>query len=88
MRRPHCVYRKHVAMYEWTPHVRSSSRQVRVTETSCCGEYEWCCEAGKFFVLRHTESIGYEETGRGRYSTARLVWAALVIAHEHQERAS
>jgi hypothetical protein len=80
--------RKHVAMYTWEPHISSSARKVRVTETSCCGEYEWCCEAGQFFVLRRTKENGYEETGRGRWPAARLVWAALVTAHEHTERAS
>ncbi|MFC5833266.1 hypothetical protein [Nonomuraea insulae] len=59
-----------------------------MTETSCCGEYEWCCEAGQFFVLRHTEGVGYEETGRGHRAAARLVWAALVGTHRHKERAS
>ncbi|MFC5822482.1 hypothetical protein [Nonomuraea insulae] len=75
-------------MYAWEPHVPSSSRPVRVMETSCCGEYEWCCEAGLFFVLRHTKRNGYEETGRGRHATARLVWAALVSTHNHKRRAS
>ncbi|UBU13481.1 hypothetical protein [Nonomuraea gerenzanensis] len=75
-------------MYVWEPHVPTSARRVRVTETSCCGEYEWCCEARRFFVLRHVEGVGYEETGRGRYPEARQVWIALVTAHEHKERRS
>ncbi|GAB2955978.1 hypothetical protein ACFMQL_00680 [Nonomuraea fastidiosa] len=74
-------------MYHWEPHIPCSNRPVRVTETSCCGEYEWCCEAGQFFVLRHTDDNGYEETGRGRYLQARQVWNSLVKAHQH-ERAS
>ncbi|MET8863613.1 hypothetical protein ABZW11_11705 [Nonomuraea sp. NPDC004580] len=74
-------------MHQWEPHVPSSDRPVRVTETSCCGAYEWCCEAGRFFVLRHTDNNGYKETGRGRYPDARQVWTTLVKAHQH-ERAS
>lgn len=59
---------------------RPSGATLRVTETSCCAAFEWCCEGGLFFVLRRTRS-GYEEAGRGRYSEARALWASLVREH-------
>ncbi|MGW2154645.1 hypothetical protein [Nonomuraea sp. NPDC001699] len=70
-------------MYVWTPHVPYGPRPVRVREISCCGEYEWCCEAGQFLIRRHSEENGYEETARGRHATARLVWATLLAGHRH-----
>lgn len=68
----------------WERFDTSRCQRVRVGETSCCGAYEWVCQGGEFLVLRPAEH-GYEETGRGRYSQARLVWIALVDEHEQQE---
>jgi hypothetical protein len=59
-----------------------------VTETSCCGEYEWASEAGQYFVLREARDGGYEEIGRGLYANARRVWNELISAHRHRRRAS
>lgn len=67
-------------MDEWEPYVGRA--RLRVTETSCCGEYEWCCEGGQFLILRHNGQH-YEETARGRYATARPVWEALIRDHRH-----
>ncbi|SEN80256.1 hypothetical protein SAMN05660976_08351 [Nonomuraea pusilla] len=67
-------------MTVWEPFQSGRSNRLRVTETSCCGAYEWVCQGGLFLVLRHTKQ-GYEETGRGLYRQARAVWDALVIAH-------
>jgi hypothetical protein len=74
-------------MYVWEPYVPYGPRPVRVVETSCCGEFEWCCEGGQFLILRHTEEHGYEETARGRHAPARSAWAALVAAHRHGKHA-
>lgn len=65
-------------MSEWEPH--SPHGPLRVTETSCCGECEWCSEGGKFLILRFNGKH-YEETARGRYSDARPVWEGLVRHH-------
>lgn len=66
-------------MTTWEPH--TARAPTRVTETSCCAAYEWCCEGGQFFILRSSAN-GYEETGRGRYAVARAVWDALVREHK------
>ncbi|MEV6150365.1 hypothetical protein AB0L53_08485 [Nonomuraea sp. NPDC052129] len=68
-------------MIDWEPYQRAESERLRVTETSCCGEYEWACQGGEFLILRYNGS-GYEETGRGRYAKARQVWERLVQAHK------
>ena len=65
-------------MSEWEPHIPYGPFQV--TETSCCGEYEWCSEGGKFLILRFNGEH-YEETGRGRYLDARPVWEGLLKRH-------
>ncbi|MER6947078.1 hypothetical protein ABT294_23875 [Nonomuraea sp. NPDC000554] len=67
---------------KWERFKRQGER-LRVTETSCCGEYEWACQGGLFLVLRHGER-GYEEAGRGTYRQARGVWDDLVLAHRHR----
>lgn len=67
-------------MPTWEPHIRRSPRPVRVTEHSCCNVYEWCSEAGQYFVLRRAGD-GYEETGRGIYASARQVWQVLIEEH-------
>ncbi|WP_219527101.1 hypothetical protein [Nonomuraea guangzhouensis] len=67
-------------MTNWEPYQRAKGERLRVTETSCCGEYEWACQGGEFLILRYNGS-GYEETGRGRYA-ARKVWEHLVQAHK------
>ncbi|WP_285776734.1 hypothetical protein [Microtetraspora sp. NBRC 13810] len=52
-------------------------------DTSCCGEYEWCCEGGQFLVLRRNGER-YEETARGLYAKARPVWEHLIGGHRHR----
>jgi hypothetical protein len=71
-------------MTRWEPFDADRSAHVRISETSCCGAFEWVCQGGQFMVLRHTER-GYEETGRGIYPQARRVWTALVDAHKKDE---
>jgi hypothetical protein len=56
--------------------------RVRVTETSCCGAYEWACQGGQFLILRQGRDDRYEETARGSYGEARAVWDRLVQHHE------
>ncbi|MFI7643276.1 hypothetical protein [Nonomuraea sp. NPDC049400] len=75
--------------FEWTPY-RPTGSQLRVSHTSCCGQYEWASEGGRFFVLRSTND-GYEETGRGLYKQAMEVYIALAEHHRdkhlrHRER--
>lgn len=64
----------------WEPFQSDRCDHLRVTETSCCGIYEWAGQGGLFFVLRYNGQ-GYEETGRGLYRNARVVWDDLVHAH-------
>lgn len=72
-------------MIGWESH-RPHTPRTRVTETSCCGIYEWCSEGGRYFVLRQGEG-GYEETGRGLHADARPIWDSLVQGHRHGEEA-
>ncbi|MEV4287319.1 hypothetical protein AB0K40_17580 [Nonomuraea bangladeshensis] len=65
----------------WRPHVPRSPRPIRVYGHSCCRAYEWCCEAGQFFVLREGEHGRLEEAGRGVYAKARQVWDELLAEH-------
>jgi hypothetical protein len=80
----HTVGRLPSRVISWERFDTSRCQRVRIGETSCCGAYKWVCQGGEFLVLRPAEH-GYEETGRGRYSQARLVWIALVDEHEQQE---
>ncbi|WP_143591729.1 hypothetical protein [Thermoactinospora rubra] len=70
----------------WEPH-QPRCQRVRVIETSCCGEYEWCGEGGQYFVLRYTKQRGYEEAGRGLYREARETWEKLIQQHVHRAKA-
>jgi hypothetical protein len=64
----------------WEPHIPRAV--TRVLQTSCCGEYEWCCEGGLFVVLRSDRQGGHQETGRDSlYAPARAVWDELVMEH-------
>ncbi|SEN89850.1 hypothetical protein SAMN05660976_08560 [Nonomuraea pusilla] len=65
-------------MIEWFPYIPRGS--LRVRETSCCGEYEWCCEGGQYFVLRK-DGPGHEETRRGTRAQIRELWDDLMLAH-------
>ncbi|MGI5268429.1 hypothetical protein ACQEUU_04705 [Nonomuraea sp. CA-218870] len=67
-------------MQEWEPYVQYGML-LRMRETSCCGEYEWCCEGGLYFVRRNGD--GYETTPRSRYAQARPVWEGLIRNHRH-----
>ncbi len=67
----------------WEPY-QSWGNRLRVTETSCCGKYEWACQGGLFLILRHSVIGGYEEAGRGRYREARALWDELI--HEHDQK--
>jgi hypothetical protein len=69
----------------WEP-FRAEGSRLRITETSCCGVYEWACQGGQYLVLRGAEN-GYEETGRGIHSQARQVWNQLAFQHQFKERA-
>ncbi len=71
-------------MTMWEP-LDESRGQVRVSETSCCGAYEFVCQGGEFLVVRHNEDGEYEETGRGRHVKAFPVWCALVAEHMEGE---
>ncbi|MGW0482638.1 hypothetical protein [Nonomuraea sp. NPDC003214] len=71
-------------MQKWEPYVQHGGT-LRVQETLCCGEYEWCCEGGQYLILRHNGEI-YEATARGRYANARTVWEALTRDHRHTSR--
>lgn len=71
---------RHPDDYPWEPYF--SHGHERVTETSCCGAYEWVSSGGEYVILRRTPGgRGYQETGRGRYVDARLVWHELMLAH-------
>lgn len=59
---------------------------MRITETSCCGAYEWACQGGQFLILRAKHPNGYEETGRGLYKQARAVWTVLISEHAREHR--
>ncbi|WP_113699203.1 hypothetical protein [Nonomuraea lactucae] len=65
-------------MVAWEPHNPRRGR-LRVTETSCCGAYEWACQGGQYMVLRKS---GTEEAGRGPYRRARELWEDLVEEHD------
>lgn len=73
----------------WEPYLRPPKDRLRITETSCCGAYEWACQGGEFLILRRTSTDQYEETARGLYAPARQVWQALLALHneEHQQEA-
>lgn len=62
----------------WIPYQRKDP--VRISETSCCGVYEWASQGGVFFVLQRTGD-GYLETARGRYRFARQEWIRLLDEH-------
>jgi len=64
----------------WEPYQRPRDR-IRITETSCCGAYEWACQGGEFLILRAKRPKGYEETGRGLNQQARSIWVALLAEH-------
>ncbi|MET8000587.1 hypothetical protein [Nonomuraea glycinis] len=70
-------------MEEWEPYIEYGT--LRVRETSCCGEYEWCCEGGLFLVLRRNVD-DYEATDRGHYAQVRPIWEALIRNHRHTSR--
>ncbi|GAA3660929.1 hypothetical protein GCM10022224_025440 [Nonomuraea antimicrobica] len=67
-------------------YARPVKDRIRITETSCCGAYEWACQGGQFLILRARCPEGYEETGRGLYRQARSVWDLLISAHENEHR--
>ncbi|GGP02634.1 hypothetical protein LDL08_13120 [Nonomuraea glycinis] len=69
----------------WEPYQPGYGR-LRVTETSCCGAFEWVCQGGLFVILRSMGN-GDEETGRGVYSETRAVWDKLVFAHHSENHA-
>lgn len=72
---------------QWEPYLRPPRDHIRITETSCCGAYEWAAQGGLFLVLRSAEEPGrYEETARGLYRQARAVWTELLLFHELQHR--
>lgn len=70
----------------WEPYLRPRNDHIRITETSCCGAYEWASQGGQFFVLRAAESEGYEEAGRGRYTHAREIWMMLIAEFEKEHK--
>lgn len=70
----------------WERYARPARDRIRITETSCCGAYEWACQGGQFLILRARRSGGYEETGRGIYRQARPIWILLITAHEDEHR--
>lgn len=66
-------------MNEWEPYIPRGP-QMRIAETSCCGEYELASEGGQYLVLRRTAGV-YEETGRGRYVYATALYILLTSWH-------
>src|SRR5690606_19756409 len=75
--RSRCVARR------WKPYVQYG--MLRVRETSCCGEYEWCCEGGLYVVPRRDGGT-YEATPRSRCAGARAAWEALIRNRRHPSR--
>ncbi|NBE95518.1 hypothetical protein FE391_20735 [Nonomuraea sp. KC401] len=72
---------------QWEPYRRRPRDRIRITETSCCGAYEWAAQGGLFLILRPTARPGrYEEAGRGLYRQARMVWEALLTYHERRHQ--
>lgn len=69
----------------WEPYLRPWRDYIRITETSCCGVYEWAGQGGQFFVLR-TAGESYEEAGRGRYKHARELWMMLMAEFERTHK--
>ncbi|GAA3243373.1 hypothetical protein GCM10020216_070650 [Nonomuraea helvata] len=70
----------------WEPYQRPPRDRIRITETSCCGAYEWACQGGQFLILRSQEPGRYEEAARGLYRQARQIWQALLVLHEEEHR--
>lgn len=68
----------------WEPYLRPRKDHIRVTETSCCGVYEWASQGGQFLILRAVKSGGYEEAGRGRYKDARELWLMLIAVFKEE----
>lgn len=66
--------------------MRPARDRIRITETSCCGAYEWACQGGQFLIHCGQTPEGFEETGRGLHKQARLIWDALVAEHENEHR--
>lgn len=66
----------------WTPYV--SVGTLRVFRTSFGGQYEFCSEGGRYFVLTKLERRRLESP-RGTYRQALEIWVALVgdQAHDH-----
>jgi hypothetical protein len=75
-----------VPVLRWEPYLRPPGDYIRITETSCCGVYEWASQGGQFFVLRAAGPEGYEEAGRGRYKHAREVWTMLIAEFEKEHK--
>lgn len=67
----------------WTPYV--SVGTLRVFRTSFGGQYEFCSEGGRYFVLARSTSGPRVESPRGTYRQALEIWVALVgdQAHDH-----
>lgn len=65
--------------HKWRPYIPTGA-QIRVAETSCCGEYEFCSEGGQYFILRNLAGE-HEETARGVYADTRETWSELVAEH-------
>ena len=57
----------------WEPYLRPRRYHIRITETSCCGVYEWASQGEQLLFLRAAHPEGYEETGRGCYKHAREI---------------
>lgn len=64
----------------WEPYQGYRADHIRISETSCCGAYEWACQGGHFLILRYRGGR-YEETGRGLHRQARAIWDQLLLAH-------
>jgi hypothetical protein len=67
-------------VFTWEPLRDPGNGIVRARHTSCCGAYELASLGGEFFVLRPAGD-GHEETGRGIYRNAVIVYMALVQEH-------
>ncbi|MGP3921440.1 hypothetical protein [Nonomuraea sp. 10N515B] len=74
-------------MHRWEPFIPRAPR-LRISRTSCCGEYELAAEGGQYFVLHPTGDGGYEETARGVYAHALEAWARLASLHRCSRKAS
>ncbi|NUW33415.1 hypothetical protein HTZ77_18550 [Nonomuraea sp. SMC257] len=60
----------------WEPY-RPHGARLRVLRTMPGGEYEFCGEGGRYFILHRDRRGRYEEAGRGLYRQAWKLWLSI-----------